>query len=206
MAPPVEEVLIPYPNGAARHLVPVATQFRSTWLTSSLRAIRDRKLLERYLTHLPREHHDAVLNIVVGVWLPTDVATAHYMACDKLGLSSFDIFDIGSEVGKYAQGSVMSVAVQLAKGAGVTPWTVLVRLPDLWKRIWIGGGVAVYKHGPKEARLEIAGFPASSTTYCRVALRGVVTGLVSLFCTKTYVKEIPQLCGPLTLAYRVSWA
>jgi hypothetical protein len=201
-----EEVIVPFRGGCARSHVPLTTQFRSTWLSSSLRALRERNLLERYLAFLPAEHHETVLSTVVGVWLPTEVAIAHYAACDKLELPDHELVAIGAEVGEHTQKTVMGVAVSLARGAGVTPWTVLAQLPSVWFRVWIGGGVAVYKTGPKDARIEIGGWPCASARYTRVALRGTIGGLVEMFCQKAFVRDVPRLCTPLTLGYRVSWA
>jgi hypothetical protein len=138
--------------------------------------------------------------------LPSAVAEAHYDACDRLELSPLELLEIGAEVGKHAQGTVFSVAVTVAKGAGVTPWTIVTRYPGIWARIWIGGGVSIIKTGPKDARLEIAGWPCARSTYCRIAMRGVLRGLTELFATRAYVKEIPRLCTPLTLGYHVEWA
>jgi hypothetical protein len=201
-----EDVLVPFRGGALRATVPAATRFRSTWLSSSVRALRERRLFDAYLTHLPAEYHDAILNTVVGVWLPTKVAEAHYDACDKLELPAQELVAIGSAVGLHAQGIVFSVAINLAKGAGVTPWLLLPRLPEVWYRIWIGGGVAIYKLGPKDARVEIGGWTCARTTYCRVAMRGVLQGLTGLFCERAYVREVPALCTKLTLGYRIAWA
>lgn len=206
IVPDPEELLVPFRSGALRSTVPVATRFRSTWLSSSVRALKERNLFESYLKHLPARYHDAILNTVVGVWLPAEVADAHYEACDKLELATQDIVAIGSEVALHTQGIVFSVGINLAKGAGMTPWSILPRLPDVWYRIWIGGGVALYKLGPKDARLEIAGWTCARTTYCRVAMRGVVQGLTELFCERAYVREVPSLCTKLTLAYRIAWA
>lgn len=201
-----EEVLVPFRNGATRDQVPVTTRFRSTWLSSSLRALRERELLDRYLSNLAPEYHEPVLSTVVGVWLPAEIGVAHYEACDRLGLGEPEQVAIGAEVGTHAQGTVLSVAVSLAKDAGVTPWTILTRLPTVWHRIWIGGDVAVIRLGPKDCRLEVAGWPCSAVRYTRVAMRGVVGGLVQLFSAKAYVRELPRLCTHLTLGYRVSWA
>lgn len=201
-----EEVLVPFPGGVSRTHVPPTTEFRSTWLSSSLRSIRERKLLESYLSHLPAEYHEPVLSTVVGVWLPSEIAVAHYEACDRLGLTEQEQVAIGADVGRHALGTVLSVAVSLAKGAGVTPWTILTRLPSVWQRIWIGGGVAIIKVGPKDARAEIGGWPCARVPYTRVALRGVISGLVGLFSEKAYVRELRPLCTQMTLAYRVSWA
>ncbi len=201
-----EELLIPFPGGATRQTVPIATKFRSTWLSSSLRSLRERGLLDRYLGYLPAQHHEAVMTTVAGVWLPTEVATAHYEACDRLGLSEEAQLAIGAEVGAHAQGTVLGTAVRLARDVGVTPWTIVSRFPQVWSRVWVGGGVAVYKLGPKEARLEIAGWPCARIPYLRTAMRGVTGGLIEMFCRKAFVTAIPKLCDDRTLAYRFSWA
>lgn len=200
------EILLPFPGGVGRDAVAVAKQFRATWLAGSLRALRERGYYERYLAQLPREFHDAVLSSVAGTWLPTEVAVAHYDACDRLELAPHELFEIGREVTRQVHGTVLGFIVRLAKGAGATPWTVLPKLGDLWNRIWIGGGVCVVKLGPKEGRVEIAGWPCARTTYCRVAMRGVVTSLVELFCQRAYASEIRALSTPLTLGFRLSWA
>ncbi len=184
----------------------MATNFRSTWLTSSVRAVRGRGRWDEYLAALPKEYHDAIQNTVAGVWLPVDVAVAHYDACDKLMFTPMELFAIGAEVHTYAQAGVFNMLVKLATGAGATPWTAFSQFNRLWSRVWIGGGVAVFKLGPKEARLEIAGWPCSRSTYIRHAMRGVVTGMVELFCTKAYMNDLPKLCSPTTLAYRCAWA
>ncbi|MFI5299794.1 MAG: hypothetical protein ACHREM_17035 [Polyangiales bacterium] len=201
-----EEILVPFPHGVGRESVPIASSFRSTWLASSLRSLRERGLLARYLTHLPTQYHEDVLTSVAGVWLPTAVATAHYEACERLGLSEAMQLAMGAEVGKYAQGTVFGTAVRLAKGAGVTPWTIMERYPQIWSRVWIGGGVAVYKLGPKDARVEIAGWPCARIPYLRVAMRGVTGGLMTLFCRRAVVTAIPKYCTDLTLGYHFAWA
>lgn len=205
-SPFAEEVIVPFPNGATRLTVPAASAFRSTWLSSSLRALRERRLLDRYLANLPPQYHESVLTTVAGVWLPTEVATAHYRACQELGLSEEDQLAIGEEVGKHAQGTVLGTAVRLARDVGVTPWVIIERFPQVWARVWVGGGVAVYKLGPKDARLEIAGWPCASIPYLRTAMRGVTGGLIGLFCKKAFVLPLPKLCSPTALAYRFSWA
>lgn len=201
-----EEVVVAFPGGVSRDRVPIAASFRSTWLSSSLRALKERGLMDRYLAALPREHHEAVLTTVAGVWLPTAVATAHYQACEALALAEDEQIAIGAEVGRHAQGTVLGTAVRLARDVGVTPWTILERLPQVWLRIWQGGAVAIYRLGPKDARLEIAGWPCARIPYLRTAMRGVVGGLIELFCRKAYVTPLPKLCGTNVLAYRISWA
>jgi hypothetical protein len=184
----------------------MATQFRSTWLSSSLRSLKERGLVDAYLERLPPDYHEAVLAPVAGVWLPITVAVAHYSACDALSLSTPDVLAIGREATSRVHGTLLSTFVRLARNAGITPWTALPRLQELWSRIWIGGGVCVVKLGPKEARIEIAGWPCAKSTYCRVAMRGVLPGVLDLFCTKSYARDVPKLASDSTLAYVISWA
>ena len=200
-----EEVHVPFP-ARTKQLVPVATQFRSTWLTSSLRAIKDRGRLDEYLRHLPPQHHTVVLNSVAGVWVPVDVAVAHYEAADALHFSMSELLTIGREVHVQANASVFSLLVKLASGAGATPWTAFSQFRRLWERVWVGGGVGVFRLGPKEARIELVAWPCARSNYIRHALRGVIGGMVEMFCSKAYITDLPRHCTPMSLGYRCAWA
>ena len=199
------EVHLPFP-AQSKEQIALTKQFRSTWLTSSLRAIKQRSRFDDYLKYLPKEHHDVIANSVAGVWLPTEVAVAHYAACDRLGFSSAELVAIGKEVHTYANASVFSLVVKLATGAGATPWTAFSQFQRLWDRVWIGGGVGVFKIGPKETRLEIVGWQCSSSMYIRHAMRGVVGGMLEMFCAKAYISDLPRLCTATSLGYRCAWA
>ena len=134
-APDDQEIVLAFP-APTRGQVPVATKFRSTWLSSSLRALRKRARLDEYFGYLPIEHHEAVKNSVAGLWSPIGVAVAHYEACDRLVLPVHEVVAIGKEVHTYAQATVFSLAVKLAAGAGATPWTVFAQ----FRRWWSGSG------------------------------------------------------------------
>src|SRR5437870_4214684 len=96
-----EEVFLPFP--ADRSAVRPATHFRSTWLASSMRTLREHGLLERYLAVLPRELHAEVLQPIVGVWLPITLAIAHYTACDALDLTPSELIAVGNEAARRAE-------------------------------------------------------------------------------------------------------
>jgi hypothetical protein len=199
------EVVLPFPGGGRDRVQPV-TSFRSTWLTSSLRALKERGRLNEYLAHLPKRHHEVVLSTVVGVWLPVDVAIAHYEACDALRLHPSEIISIGRQAADQVHGTVLATFVRLARGAGVTPWTVLLRLHDLWSRIWLGGGVCVVRLGPKEARIEIEGWPCAGSSYCRTAMRGVLPAVAELFCAKSYAREEKPASPGTSTRHVLAWA
>ncbi|MGO8996890.1 MAG: hypothetical protein ACLQVI_26550 [Polyangiaceae bacterium] len=194
------------PFAVPRARVPPATHFRSTWLSSSLSALRERKHYDRYLTLLPAEHRAAILETVAGVWLPTEVCMAHYRACDALDLGKREAWEIGVEVTRKVHGTSLALAFRLAKQAGVTPWTILAQVPRLWERVWQGGGIAIYEVGPKEAILEAIQWRAASIPYVRYTTPAVVHGVVELFCTKAYVTEVRSMMSPTSIGLRLQWA
>lgn len=194
-----EQIFQPYPSK------PTATTFRSTWLVSSVQAMKRRGLFERYLTHLPVRFHDPILQAAAGLWLPVETAVAHYEAMNALGLAESEVVDIGLEVVDRFHNVFFSTIFRMARAAGATPWTVFGHTQKMWDRTWDGGGLAIFKLGPREARGEIVGWPCSRIGYCRIAMRGVMLGTVTLFCKKAWIEERPELCTGTTLGYRMNW-
>jgi hypothetical protein len=37
-------------------------------------------------------------------------------------------------------------------------------------------------------------------------MRGVVCGMLEMFCTRVYMTDMPRLCTATTLGYRIAWA
>ena len=181
------------------------TRFRSTWLASSLEALKSRDLLGDYLTYLAPEHHEAVLANVPGTWLPIGVAHAHYAAVDALPLRPAHQFAMGREVCQHMHASALRVVVRLARRSSVDPWTVLERAPRLWARIWDGGSLAVSRIAPRESWLELAGFSCAGYPYVRQALRGVFHGLVELFCARAELREVGARARHDRVTYRLTW-
>ena len=181
------------------------SKIRSTLITTSLRTLTDRKLIDRYFTELAEEHRAAMHNMVAGVWIPVEVAIAHYRACDALELSSTTQLEIGQQVGSRIQGTLLGTMATLSKQAGATPWTFLSRLDRLYDRLVVGGGVSVDKRAPKEALVNVYGVPLFDIPYFATAWRGVIQGLCELFCGRAYVKH-GQLSTSQRITYIVAWA
>ena len=198
-----EEVFLDFPRPRAE--LTDATHFRSTWLTVSQAALRERGYGDAYLAHLDPAYKEQLLAVVAGVWLPMDVARAHYTACDALALPTEELVEIGAGATRRANATALSFAVRLARETGVTPWTILAQVQRIWDRTSKGGGVAVFKLGPKEARIEVVGYPLAYLRYNRITFRGIVGAVVELFCQKAYVREIARACDARSLAFRLSW-
>ena len=73
------------PFHGPRAVMGMVRQVRSTLLASSLRSIRLRGRFDDYAKVLDPKYKEDVLSSVAGVWLPLEVAAAHYEACDRLG-------------------------------------------------------------------------------------------------------------------------
>ena len=203
-APAPGEVVVALRTDGRR--VPAVTQVRTTLLASSVRVLRGQGLLDPYLALLPPDLHDPILSAVAGSWVPVSVAMAHYAAADGLGLSTQDQFENGRRVADQIQNTMLGTVARAAKGAGITPWTGLEYFQRLWDRMLVGGSGAVYRLGPKEARVECHGVPLVEYAYFRNAWRGMFAGSGALFCSKMFVTELPRGTREGPFALRLAWA
>ena len=201
--PPSAEVFLDFPYPRAQ-VTPVLS-FRTTWLASSLAALRTQGLLERYRAVLPVAFHDAVFGAVAGQWAAIQVAEAHYAACDRLELDRALLRVIGTDVNRRVHGTVLSTLLKLARTGGITPWAVLGQLQRLWERTWSGGGVRVLRVGPKDAIVEVAGFPIAGSRYVQRALPFVMESMLQGFCRKVRGETLDRLTTDDSLALHASW-
>jgi len=198
-----EEVIVPF--AVERQKIQPATLVKSFLLMSSVRALREEGFYDRYVSLLPKEHHAAVLNIAASTWLPVQHAVAHYEACNRLEMTAPQMLEMGLRVSKHAQGTFIKTIVSFVTSAGATPWTMLAQGRKMWERAWIGSGITIIKVGPKEARIEVHGFPLCALRYNRITMHGILSAFIELFCTASYVKEVSSITSARRIAYRVSW-
>jgi hypothetical protein len=185
---------------------PLAREVRGTLIVSSLQMLRERGLFDRYRRFVEPAVLPAIEAVVAPTWAPVDLIVAHYRACDQLGFTVHELVDLGRGLTRRLHRPVLKVMLSLAGAAGVTPWTLAPQLPKIWGRMYRGGAIETIAVGPKDARVEIRGFPCAGIPYSRIAWRGVLLGGVELFASRAYVSEIPDGCDATSLSYRVSWA
>ena len=162
---------------------------RSTLLSASVLVLRERAMWDQYWAQLGDEDRPKIDGLVAGTWLPIELAVAHYRACDRIGLDPRQVSDNGLAVGRRIQGTMLQTAVRLATGSN--PWVGLSLFPRLWKRVFIGGSVAIWKIGPKDARVEVSAMPLSEIPYFRHSYQGLVLEAFGLFATHVYLREVP---------------
>lgn len=195
----VREVILPFPA----HVQPVRA-IRTTVIVGSFAVLRERGLFDAYAAALPPGEREFLVHIVAGAWIPLDLALVHYAACDSLGLPADTIAQMGRGVFDRIRGTLLGTTVRMARGAGVTPWTVLPHLQRFWDRAYQGGGLSVIKLGPKEARGEVIHARICDSIYFRHALRGLLGGVLELFCQKAYVSMLP-VQGSGSVTYQMQW-
>ena len=199
------EAILPLP--AEPSLIQPVTQVRSTLIMSSLKTLRDEGLFEEYDRNLTGTYRDTVLGVTSPCWLPIGAAMAHYGACNDLGLPSTRVTDVARRVSMRSQGTFLGVALNIARGVGVTPWSVLGQTRRIWERAFVGGGIAVYKLGSYEARVEIVAWPCARIEYCRHAFRGIAHGVCLLLSKMATVREVtPSVVVGDSVAYRINWS
>lgn len=194
------------PLAKPRNEIEDARHFRSTWITASQATIRSRGLGPKYEQALDPQRREEILTVVAGMWLPMDLARAHYAACDTLNLPEDDLIEIGRLAMRKAHATTLSFITRLAKNAGVTPWAVFPQVPRILAQTMDGGAMAVLKLGPKDARVDVLGYPLAELRYNRVTMRGILQGAIELFCRKAYSRELPELCDRHSLGVHLSWA
>jgi hypothetical protein len=197
---PSGEVVLPFPTPLAE-----CSEFRTTWLSSSLAAMKDLGLFEQYRSELPAPFHEPVLYSVAGAWGPVEVAVEHYAACDRLNLPYSQVVELSRAVTRRLHDTSLSTVVRLVKQSGATPWHAMLQLNRFWERVWRGGGVRVTKLGPKDAIIEFGGWPLATSAYVQKAMPAITEAVLSLFCKRVFAREAAEYYRHHVVAVHVSW-
>lgn len=195
------ELILEMPPGT-----PAVRHMRSTVLLSAVESVRLAGYGDVYHQRLEEPHKATLLHTVAGTWLPIEIAHAQYRACESLNLSADVQTEIGRQTGERTRGILLGAVAQLAKGAGVTPWTLIPHRQKFWDRGYDGGGMTIVKVGPKEARIDIMRQSLCEFRHFRNALRGLVMVLIDRFCSRSFMTELPGKRPDSTAYYKLQWA
>jgi hypothetical protein len=202
MARPHEVFVAPqFPGGC-----PMVSRVRSTLLSASLTGVRAMGWESRYFDALPRELHDEMRMMTAGIWLPIEIGIAHYTACDRMGLTTAEIEEMGRMVSLRTQKTFVGTLGSVAAGAGATPWTVYQYIHRIWARIFDGGDHVVYKVGPKDMECVCTGCPLLRIKYLRTAFGAYYAAIVGLVAKSVHWREHVERGAPETsMTIRLSW-
>ncbi len=167
----------------------LASKIRGTVLSSSLAVIEAAGLGKAYFAALPRADHAAMQSIVVGAWLPMDLGVSHYRALETLALAPEQARENGRRVADRAQKSYLVTIIKTV-GLGTTPWPILARAQSVFDRLLQRASVAVYREGPKDARLEVHGVPIAEFSYVRSGWAGMIEAGIELVARRAYCRDV----------------
>jgi hypothetical protein len=188
------------PVGALRPI----TLARSTILLASRSCLVEAGHAPRYDEALDPVARKTLSEAVAGMWLPIEVARAHYRACDTLELSANAIATIGRSTNDRIKGTLYGTFIRVFQEAGGNPWNVLPHWQRFWDRGYDGGALRIVKLGPKDARVDVLGCSLCESHYFRHALRGVSNGFIEVFCKRAYATEVATSTNGAS--YRYQWA
>jgi hypothetical protein len=195
-----EEIVVAFP-GPVESIAPT-TEYRSTWLVSSLEGLRQQGHLDRYLDLLSA-YRDEILQTVAGAWVPIEVARAHYEACDRLGLTAPEIEHMARAAGTIRR-QWYSALIATAERGEATVWTVLPQLYKFWQRSATGGAVTVFSLGTNRARLEYVRCELFDIAYFREAMRVVLLLLGEHVCEDLKIRS-SVTTTPGSVVYQLQW-
>ncbi|HEY6464088.1 MAG TPA: hypothetical protein VIY73_28160 [Polyangiaceae bacterium] len=198
------ETVVPFRATPSR--MGIATMVRSTLIAASIESLRARGLYDRYAVRLADADRSELAAVVGGAWIPMSLAAAHYRACDSLRLCVGEQLDVALKVGMHLHGTFLGAMLRMARTVGVTPWGALAYTDKLYERLFRGGGIAVTRVGPKDARVDLVGNPLCQMEYFRVGVRGVYQAALELFCERLVTREVPRRYPEFDMAVRISWA
>jgi len=190
---------------------------RTKWATQPVDAVRGFVFLsglawmrkhdhtDRFVGLLPARMRDAVGMMTATEWIPLEDALEIYAACDALGLSVEEQIDIGRTVSSANNGVVITTIVRLIGGLGATPWLGLRHADKVWRRSNRGGAIAVYREGPRTARLEFWRVPLAASRFFVTSMRGAIAVGLEALCERVFVSELPEHAASDGFALRVVW-
>jgi hypothetical protein len=198
-----DRVLVPFPM--PEETIPTATKIRSTVLMASIQALEHHGWMDAYKRAVRPDVLESIQTAVVGSWMPMELAAAHYGACDTLGVSVLEQLEIGSDVVRRLQQTLLGTLARVARASGaLSPLTVLRRFNQLHARSWVGSAGRVVETGPKDLRLDVVGLPLVHIAYFRTSYRGFLRAGAQLFAEHSFVTEVGVRVN--AVSYRFAWA
>jgi hypothetical protein len=194
--------------GSARNPLkrfPPVTSVRSTLLLASRASLLALGLFDRYEAHLSVATRSSLRDIIAGTWLPVGIVLEHYAACDALGLTAAEQVALGRTNGERLQGTLLGTLAKMAHHAGTTPFTLIQQFPRFWGRIFQGGGMTYDLGGPKDALVGVCADPILGSPHFRNGLAGTCSSVLSLVCTRLFVRVKSYDAETASAGYVIQW-
>jgi hypothetical protein len=183
---------------------PIA-EVRSTLIMAGIQTLRAQGLYPRYSEILSPDWRERIFGLAAGIWVPVDVAVAHYKAMDQLAIEPASIEVIGAEVAERTWKHILAPVFLRAKRIGPKPWEALTFTHETTDLNWRGGDVRIFKEGPTQALYEWVGQPCARVPYFVTSFGAFMRALMNLFSQQAHCYVVRDRCSGTTIALRLSW-
>ncbi len=195
------EILIPHTPTA----LPLSA-VRNVFIQSSLAGLKANGYYERYAKLMDPGVLSQLQSSLGPGWVPVELATAHYEACDGLMLSAQELNEIGGQVGHRLQESVLVTSAKRARDADFDMWDVMLALHRMWGRLYQGVSVQVVKLGAREKLIETRGLSLFRFHYYRqTSLAAISAAYRALGAQENSVKVVSYSAKTHELVVRTTW-
>jgi hypothetical protein len=195
------EILIPHSP-----TVTPLTAVKNVFIQSSLAGLKANGYWDRYVRLIDPAVLAQLESSMGPGWIPLELVTPHYEACDGLALRTQELNQIGSQVGHRLQEAVLVSSAKRERAVDFDMWAVMLSLHRMWARLYQGGSVQVVKLGPREKLIETRGYSLFQFHYYRqTSLAAFGAAYSALGAQVTSVKI--QSYNPKTheMVVRTSW-
>jgi hypothetical protein len=195
------EVFLAFKNSP---VVPTS-EVRSTLIMAGIQAVRAQGLFGAYSQSLSPSVRERIAGLAAGLWVPVEIAVAHYSAMDRLGIDRTVIEALGADVAARTWKHILAPVFARSKRIGPKPWEALSYAQETVQLNWRGGDVRIFKEGPAQALYEWAGQPCADIPYFVTSFGSFMREVMRLFSSQAYQHIVPEKCSPTTIALRLSW-
>jgi hypothetical protein len=197
----MSQVFLPY----SRSPVEPVTDVRSTLLLAGIQSVRAKGLYPEYSDVLSPEVRESIVGLAGGIWVPVELAVAHYSAMDRLAIDRLTIEALGADVAQRTWKHILAPVFARAKRIGPKPWEAFSHAQETVKLNWRGGDIQIIKETETQALYEWAGQPCANVPYFVTSFGSFMRALTNLFSSRAYCSVVPERSSPTTIAIRLSW-
>ena len=171
------EVFLPF----SRLPVEPVTEVRSTLLLAGIQSVRAQGLYPQYSDVLSPGVRERIVGLAGGIWVPVELAVAHYSALERLAIGRLTIEALGAEVAERTWKHILAPVFARAKRIGPKPWEAFSHTHETVKLNWRGGDVQITKEGETQALYEWVRQPCANVPYFVTSFGSFMRALTNLF-------------------------
>lgn len=146
---------------------------RRMLIHSSLTQLQAIGVYDKYSAVIDSATLTSITNMIGPGWIPAELATTHYEACDKLGLEEEQVQELGARSGENIGSALLVAATQIPDmKTEQSTWSMIAAFSRMGRRMYDGSSAQYVKLGPHELQIEYVGNPLFSTAYYRSGYLG----------------------------------